>query len=385
MSEGYAMLRSLITDFKKEGHKVTTLIDSRLAKFNPPLEADKTIPVSSPTSLKKALKKSFKLTDAVYFVAPEANQTLQGLVEDAENSDITCLNCRVDSIETAANKMATYEKLKKTGLVFPETMMINVNESIEQMRRTMGKFEFPMVFKPLRGISCQGLSVVSNENQVKMALNKIKKVSPDKFFLVQRPILGVAASVSLISTGKEALPITLNQQLLTLEPPNSSSSYSGGIVPLHHSLERTAMETARKAVESVKGLVGYVGVDMVLTRRVPFIMEINPRLTTSYVGLTKVVGFNPAQAIIDAVLERKIPEKVRISCCAFFSKVKVKSPCFKALLKTYELSEVVTPPFPLGDNGVACALLVSKADKLAKAKKGFKNAKNYLNRIVSKG
>jgi hypothetical protein len=180
------------------------------------------------------------------------------------------------------------------------------------------------------------------------------------------------------------MPITLNQQLIILGSPNSSSSYNGGIVPLHHSLERRAMETARKAVESVNGLVGYVGVDMVLTRRGPLIMEINPRLTTSYVGLTKVVNFNPAQAIIDAVVEGRLPEKVQASGCAFFSKVKVQSLSYEALLKTYKLSEVASPPFPVGDNGVACALLVSKADKLDKAKMGFKNAKRRLSKIVSK-
>ncbi len=385
LSEGYAMLRSLISDFKTAGHNVTTMIDSRLATFNPPLEADKIIPISSPNDLEKALKKGFKLAGAVYFVAPESDQTLQRLVEYTENSGGISLNCRVDAIETAANKMATYETLKKAGLAFPETLMMSVNESIQQIRRTIRNCEFPLVFKPLKSIGCQGLSVANNENQVKAAVDKIKRESSNGFFLVQKLLFGVAASVSLISTGREAMPITLNQQLLTLESPDSGSSYCGGVVPLHHSLERKAIEAGRKAVESAKGLVGYVGVDMVLTRNDPIIVEINPRLTTSYVGLTKVVGFNPAQAIIDAALERKLIEKVQVSGCAFFSKVKVQSPSYGALLKTYDLGEVVSPPFPVGENGVACALLVSKADKLDRAKMGFNNAKKHLNHIVSKG
>jgi len=40
LSEGYGMLRSLISDFKTAGHNVTTLLDSRLKAFNPPIEAD---------------------------------------------------------------------------------------------------------------------------------------------------------------------------------------------------------------------------------------------------------------------------------------------------------------------------------------------------------
>jgi len=385
LSEGYSMLSSLISDFKTAGHNVTTMIDSRLATFKPPLEADKIVPVSSPNDFEKALKKGFKLADAAYFVAPESDQTLQRLMKYTEKSDGISLNCRVAAVETAANKMATYETLDKAGLAFPETLMISVDESIQQIRRSVRRFGFSLVFKPLKGMGCQGLSVVNNASQIKAAVNKIKRESSSEFFLVQKLLLGVATSVSLISTGREVMPITLNQQLLTLEPPESSSSYCGGVVPLHHSLERRAIEAARKAVESVKGLTGYIGVDIILTRKGPFIMEINPRLTTSYVGLTRVVSFNPAQAIIDAVLERRLPKNVRVSGSAFFSKVKVQSPSHKALLKTYELGEVVSPPFPVGEDGVAYALLVSKADKLDRAKIGFNNAKKHLNHIVSKG
>ncbi len=45
LAEGYAMLRSVTSDFKEAGHQVTVLLDMRILLLNPPLDADCTVPV----------------------------------------------------------------------------------------------------------------------------------------------------------------------------------------------------------------------------------------------------------------------------------------------------------------------------------------------------
>ena len=56
---------------------------------------------------------------------------------------------------------------------------------------------------------------------------------------------------------------------------------------------------AQRAVDCVQGLFGYVGVDLVLgdTAEADRAIEINPRLTTSYVGLRALAEFNIAEAM----------------------------------------------------------------------------------------
>ena len=39
------MLRCVVADFKAAGHEVTVLLDARLSKLNPPIEADCTVPI----------------------------------------------------------------------------------------------------------------------------------------------------------------------------------------------------------------------------------------------------------------------------------------------------------------------------------------------------
>ena len=50
---------------------------------------------------------------------------------------------------------------------------------------------------------------------------------------------------------------------------------------------------------AIPGLWGYVGVDLMLAKEGPVVLEINPRLTTSYCGLRRALGINTAAMVLD--------------------------------------------------------------------------------------
>ena len=84
--------------------------------------------------------------------------------------------------------------------------------------------------------------------------------------------------------------------------------YRGGQLPIAPVLADRAVRIATAAVECVPGLRGYVGVDVVLgDDGGDWAIEINPRLTTSYVGLRALARFNLAAAILAAVTGEPIP------------------------------------------------------------------------------
>ena len=65
-----------------------------------------------------------------------------------------------------------------------------------------------------------------------------------------------------------------------------------------------AFEIAKKAVESVDGLRGFVGVDLIINADEKdiysvYLLEINSRFTTPYVGLKQIAGFNIGKTIVD--------------------------------------------------------------------------------------
>ena len=80
--------------------------------------------------------------------------------------------------------------------------------------------------------------------------------------------------------------------------------YLGGRMPLAQSLAERAIRIARQAMDTVAGWRGYVGVDLVLGAAADgsqdYVIEINPRLTTSYVGLRVLAESNLAEALLKA-------------------------------------------------------------------------------------
>jgi predicted ATP-grasp superfamily ATP-dependent carboligase len=376
LSEAYGMLRCLISDCKTAGHNVTTLMDSRLITFNAPIEANSIAAVHSRNEVYEKLKDVSSLFDGVYIIAPESGQVLGKLLKTVEDSGGKSLNCESASVKLVSNKMQAYQIFEKSGLRVPETLFIDTDEKVANIRDLVKDLGYPLVVKPLDGVSCGGLSVINDEEEMASAVKKVIQESTSKQFVVQKLIKGKAASACVFSTGEKARAISLNKQHVILSSPNGESSYSGGVVPFNHSKQKGPLEAAKRAVEAVKGLKGYVGVDMILTYGEPVVIEVNPRLTASYIGLSRVSNVNTAEAIIDAVNKRKMPKDIQIRGYSFFSKVVVPSNPV-ASNKTYNLKDVITPPFPVEEKE-AYALISSYSRTVRGAQSAFYRNKRQL-------
>jgi hypothetical protein len=386
LSEGFGMLRTLISDFKAAGHNVTTTLDSRIARLNPPIAADCVVPVFSLHETQVNIHKIAESADCAYVIAPETDGVLQSLVDLVEQTGVASLNCPVGTIEKVSDKIVFYEFMRKLGLPLPEMLIFSVADDLKEIKKAVrGGLNFPVIFKPSDGVSCSGVSVVRNEEQVAGAVDKIKVSSSSKRFLVQELIKGVATSVSLLSTGSNAMSISLNRQDVTIETPEACSSYSGGAAPFGHPLQAEAFEVAEKLVKSVPDLRGYIGVDFVLTEDEAVAIEVNPRLTTSYVGLRSVVNFNPAQAIVNAVLKRELPTQIESYGCTFFSKVETPNPTMEAFQETCRMNEVISPPFPISESAVASALITVHGDILQEASARFRETKKRVLNTIRRG
>lgn len=376
LSEGFAMLRTVVCGFAAAGHEVTVLLDSRISQLNPPLSADCIIPVSKPQEALKSLSALSKINDAYHVIAPETGQTLRSIVELVEQTGKVSLNCESSAIGKVSDKAFLFGELQKLGFA-PRTAVLSLADSVDETRQVLkSKLSFPLVLKPADGVSCGGLSLVTQESQLEKAVEKIKAATQSNRFIAQEFINGKAASVSLLCTGKKALAVSLNKQNINLAAPDADSSYQGGAVPYQYWLVQDSFRIAEKAVETFAGLRGYVGVDLVLTEHKPYIVDVNPRLTTSFVGLSKVANFNVAEAILNAVkgTPPTNPQTKGFSC---FSKIQTPPPTLASYQQALELGEVVSPPFPLND-AKASALLASQGETLDVAEARLEEAKKRL-------
>ena len=86
LSEGFGMLRTIIEDAKAAGHKVTSILDSRIADFNPPLETENILLVNTLRETENAVQEAAEKSDAAYIIAPETDGILKKLVEKIEKN-----------------------------------------------------------------------------------------------------------------------------------------------------------------------------------------------------------------------------------------------------------------------------------------------------------
>ena len=115
--------------------------------------------------------------------------------------------------------------------------------------------------------------------------------------VMQGYVRGTAASVSLLADGRHAVPLAVNAQQVSA---SSGFCYRGGRTPFDHPLAAAAADAALRTCAALPGLRGYVGVDLVLTEAEPFVIEVNPRLTTAYLGVRAVLEENVAALALAA-------------------------------------------------------------------------------------
>lgn len=96
----------------------------------------------------------------------------------------------------------------------------------------------------------------------------------------------------------------MNQQFVELK--NDKGTYLGGKLPFESKYKDEAFQIATKAVEAIDGLKGFVGVDLLINADEKdiysvYLLEINSRFTTPYVGLKEIANFNIGKTIIDLI------------------------------------------------------------------------------------
>ena len=123
--------------------------------------------------------------------------------------------------------------------------------------------------------------------------------------IAQGYVPGLAASVAFLIGRSQTVPLVPCEQLLSAD---GRFAYLGGRLPIAPDLATRATRIATDAVRCVPGLLGYAGVDVVLgDDGRDWAIEINPRLTTSYVGLRALARFNLAEALLTVVRDEPPP------------------------------------------------------------------------------
>ena len=267
------------------------------------------------------LRRALAGADGALIIAPESGGILHRLVRVVERAGVPHLGPGSRSVRLAGDKGACARCLSRAGVPVPVGSTLRARGaagvSATRIAARLRRRRYPFVLKPADGCGSQGLTVVRRETEVPRAIRRARRATATGLLRAEDLARGRPASVSfLVRDGardaRDVLLLSLNRQRLA---GRAALRYLGGRTPWNPRGAAAAIAAARAAVLAVQrasgDLRGYVGVDVVVGRRGPRVIEVNPRLTTSWLGVRRVVRGRPGLLLMMAAAGRPVPRRVR--------------------------------------------------------------------------
>ncbi len=229
--------------------------------------------------------------DWSFVIAPETDSVLLELADYAIAVGGRLLGPSPEAIARTSDKYALFQHWVRLGVPTPETVLCPASPT-----------SFPCVLKRRDGAGSEGMRIIGNSEAIREFGDE---------WIAQPLAKGHAASVSFVVGPNASLALPPTFQCISSD---GDFRYSGGGLPIAPHFAPRAERLARSALEGIPGLLGIIGVDLLLGAdqlgRDDLAIEINPRLTTSYVGLRAYLETNLAAMILE--LAEGLPAKVSL-------------------------------------------------------------------------
>ena len=242
--------------------------------------------------------------EAVLLIAPESDGVLAALTRRVERIQTPLLSPSSEFCAWAGDKSAAAERPASWGVPVPRGRRLTAED------RSSGDLAWPVVLKPNDGCGSQGVLRIATRAALDGVVRRLRlgpASAPTSLgsYRLEEFVPGEAVSVALLNGPGGIFALPACRQKLS---DDGSFAYLGGSAPLPAPHAGRAQALALKAAAAMPIWRGYIGLDLVLgpvdDGSADYLIEGNPRLTTSYVGLRRLAQSNLAQAMIDVAAGR---------------------------------------------------------------------------------
>ncbi len=311
--EGWAMRAAVAGDFASAGRagevsgkvageiagevagEVSATLDARLESRKAILEAAGVrVFVVSKDSIEPLFTRLARECDFTLVVAPETAGVLGEMSRRVLEAGGNLLGSAPEAVDLAGDKLRLARHLAESDIPAIPLVEVEIDGPPPQ------DGAYPAVLKPRDGAGSLWTYRIESRAQAPEVFRAAKNEGAPPRMVLGALAEGLAASASFLIGSRGAVPLLAGEQILSSD---GRFRYEGGRLPLPTDLGERAVRLARRAVEAVPGLSGFVGVDLVLAsiEDGDRVVEINPRLTTSYVGLRRLARGNLAETWLEVV------------------------------------------------------------------------------------
>ena len=340
LAEARAMLTAIVKDLSDVPNVAVTVLLTAENRFQVTTRQKGKIRILRgelrPETLSKMLRDDSHQSsfDAVLLIAPECDGVLVSLLKSVQQSPgapIRSLNLDWQLAEIFADKRATDSWLRQHGIATIPTKTLDdagvktLKEVVANRKRGVHPDPFPTdllsVLKPRDGAGAAGTQVLPFHHQDFFDLPQQKS---DKDRWVLQPFLpGIPCSIGFIGGGQNAPTTILPPGRQNISTRDLRIAYCGGQIPCEPIIAERISPVAAQLADALGAFNGYIGADLLVDFSVREdsessvrVVEINPRLCTSYVGYRTLAVDNLAELILQQQGQKQIrwkPGSVRFS------------------------------------------------------------------------
>ena len=299
LSQGRSMRDAMVADLAAvDGVAVTCAVCGDGDPIAARVQAARRRPDEPPADF---LRRQASLHDLVWVVAPESDGMLRALSLAVEEPQ--WLGCSPKAIEIAGSKRATALQLLAAGIAATEPLDAGPARSGAAAVRP-GRW----VVKPDDGCGAAGARRHDDYEAARFDFDSRRHQEED--VVMELWIDGAPLSISLLCNSGRAELLAVNRQHIGVDGAGFLR-FDGVSRDARTTVEAAVTARALAALgqrvqAALPGLRGFVGIDVTWNpERGPVVIEINPRVTCAYEGLSASLGRNIAQEVL--TLHRRSP------------------------------------------------------------------------------
>ena len=281
---GDILLAALLADIAELGtFSVSILREPALGRLPHLPSGIKVVPIHRHIA-EETIDACFEHADAVWPLAPESNGWLEAISRKTIQHKKILLGSSRDAVHLTSSKYRCSQALRANGI--PVVSTFRAQASLPEAHA--------WVVKPDDGAGCSDTHLFAHQT----AATEWIAAQQQGDYVLQPYIPGRPCSLSLLCGNEgEVHLLSCNDQRMAVA--NNQFHYMGSVVNSMEDSDGALGRLARRVVDAIPGLWGYVGIDFIITPEGPIVLEVNPRMTIPHAGLRASIGANPAQMLFD--------------------------------------------------------------------------------------
>ncbi|RZL87440.1 MAG: ATP-grasp domain-containing protein [Variovorax sp.] len=285
LAMGESMRNAIMADLLRLGNREVSVATCTLASRVP--EPARPVTPRNGEPAFDFVRRHANVHDLAWVVAPETDGLLARLQQCVDPE--RWLGCDASAIELATRKRMTLMTLAEAGIATP----LAFEHAPETTR---------WVVKPDDGAGAVATRL--HRDPAAALDDRSTRSHAGSPMAIEPWVEGAALSLSLLcgTRGtKRCELLSINRQHLGISEQGLLSFHSVevNVMPLTDPRAGTLDGLAARVHQAIPGLRGFVGIDLVWhEQRGPVVIEVNPRVTSAYVGLSRALGRNLAAEVI---------------------------------------------------------------------------------------